>query len=42
MINDLGMTILNLARNIPNGALVIFSSYSVLAKCKHVWYNHDF
>lgn len=27
MINDLGMSIINLCRTIPNGVLIIFSSY---------------
>lgn len=42
MINDLGMSIINLCRNIPNGVLIIFSSYQVLTKCRTVWFNHSF
>lgn len=36
-INSLGMTIINISRQIPNGLLIFFSSYSLLAKCQRCW-----
>lgn len=34
---ELGLAILNLINKIPNGILLIFSSYQLLEKCKKVW-----
>ncbi|KRX03204.1 P-loop containing nucleoside triphosphate hydrolase [Pseudocohnilembus persalinus] len=42
MINDLGMSIMNLCRVIPYGVLIVFSSYQVLSRCKATWFNHHF
>ena len=38
---DLGFFILEIIPHIPNGVLVIFSSYSILSACKHVWTVDD-
>lgn len=29
--------LINMSDHIPNGVLVIFSSYSLMNKCKYVW-----
>lgn len=34
MIDDLGLTLLNLIKYIPNGVLVIFNSTSTLEMCR--------
>lgn len=36
-LNDLGQTLLNFSRILPNGTLVFFPSYSVLDKCVKHW-----
>jgi regulator of telomere elongation helicase 1 len=41
MIKDLGITILNLIKNIPGGILVFFTSYSFMSTCINIWSNHE-
>ena len=36
-VNDLGATIANVARIVPDGVLVFFPSYTVMQKCVGVW-----
>jgi Rad3-related DNA helicase len=37
LYEELGALLINVCRNIPNGVLVVFSSYSLMNKCKCVW-----
>lgn len=36
-ITSLGMTIVNIVRQVPHGVLIFFPSYPVMAKCKEEW-----
>lgn len=42
MFLDLGETMLNLSRHIPNGILMIFASYQLLDKCYELWAKHNY
>lgn len=35
--DELGMLLINMCNHIPNGVLVVFSSYSLMNKCKWEW-----
>lgn len=37
MFDELGLALINMCGHIPNGVLVIFSSYPLMNKCKFVW-----
>ncbi|XP_050509376.1 regulator of telomere elongation helicase 1 homolog isoform X1 [Diabrotica virgifera virgifera] len=36
-INSLGMTIMNIARIVPDGMLIFFPSYPIMLKCQQMW-----
>lgn len=36
---DLGLAIFNLCQFIPNGVLIVFSSTTLMEKCKNIWYK---
>jgi len=39
--NEMGTTLINIARLVPNGILVVFASYSLMHKCFEVWQSTD-
>jgi len=39
--NEMGTTLINIARLVPNGVLVIFASYGLMQKCFDVWQSPD-
>ena len=41
MIKDLGITLLNLIKNVPGGILVFFTSYSFMQFCINVWTSNE-
>ncbi len=41
MIKELGKAIANLCYVIPNGVLLIFSSYQLLNTIRNIWYEED-
>lgn len=41
MFVDIGETMINISRHIPNGVLMIFASYQLLDRCYEIWAKHN-